>query len=506
MKYRIRKINSRLFLLLPILLVIINHSPVLAEIMTLDDAVEIALEQSPTMKQTKLNLSSSEHDLKANQASLKSQFSLTLTPYQYSKTLKLDEYNSRYYYSEYKKTAAELSVLQPIKWLDGTFRITNNFYWDESSSDRLNIFGDSLGGLDTTRYGGSSQYHNLFRVSYNQPLFTYNRTKMEQKELVLALENAQLNYSIQRLQIENQVTQSFLELYYVQKSSLISKEEYDNAVESYDIIKSKVEAGLSASEELYQAELSMANSRSSMINNQNRLDNAMDNFKVLLGLPLEKEIEISADVHKLFVDVDLEKALKYGLDNRMELRLKDIEIQTAMNNLIRAKSDNEFKASVDLSYGLSNSNDQFDNLFKSPEKDHSIGITFNIPLIDWGRKKHQIASSEAQVESRYISADEERNNIILAIRQAYRDLQNQKAQVEIAETNVKNARLTYELNLERYKNGDLSSKDMNFYQTQLSSEQLGEVSALINYQIGLMNLKLETLWDFEANRSVLNNE
>jgi len=101
-------------------------------------------------------------------------------------------------------------------------------------------------------------------------------------------------------------------------------------------------------------------------------------------------------------------------------------------------------------------------------------------------------------------SEEERKDIILQIRQAYRSLQNQKTQVEIAEANVKNARLTYELNLERYKNGDLSSKDMSFYQTQLSNEQLGEVRALINYQVRILDLKIQTLYDFEKNCSVLN--
>ncbi len=50
----------------------------------------------------------------------------------------------------------------------------------------------------------------IFHSIFDQPLFTYNRTKLQLKELQFALENAQLNYAIQLLALEKQVTQAFL--------------------------------------------------------------------------------------------------------------------------------------------------------------------------------------------------------------------------------------------------------------------------------------------------------
>ncbi len=78
-----------------------------------------------------------------------------------------------------------------------------------------------------------------------------------------------------------------------------------------------------------------------------------------------------------------------------------------------------------------------------------------------------------------------------------------KRQMEIAEKSIKNAELTYAINLERYRNGDLSSKDLQFYQLQLSTQKLSLVQAMINNKLALLDLKIRTLWDFEANRSIL---
>lgn len=467
--------------------------PVGAGQMSLDEALEIAFTKSPTIQRAVNGLQISEHNLEAQQASLKSQFNLTLTPYAYSKDRVFNELVSQYNTQEQKSSAMQFSINQPIKWTDGTLRIIESLDWREASSS----FTGSM--TETT-------YRNSLYLSLNQPLFTYNRTKLQLKDLELNLEKAQLNYAIQRLQIEQQVTSQFLRLYYYQRSVQISREELTNSRESYEIIKSKVDAGISAEEELYQADLTWANSRASLENSQIQYENALDNFKILLGLPLEDDFEVTADIRKELVEVNAARAIEHGLASRMELRQLDIDIQNAMHNLIRTGADNEFEASVDVTYGLVGTDPEFNNLYDSPTRNQSIQVSVNIPLYDWGRKKHRLAASQAQVDNARLSADEERRQVTYEIRQAYRSLQNQKTQIEIAEKNVKNARLTYEINLERYRNGDLSSKDISFYQDQLSREQLNEVSALINYRLALLDIKIRSLWDFKTNQPVVANK
>ena len=481
-------------ILITILIVLISVGRLYpVEKLTLDRALEIAFKNSPSIQETALRLEISEHNLKAQQASLKSQFNLTITPVDISDSRVFNELTSSYNTQERVKSEAQFSITQPIKWTDGTLTIIEKINWQDASSS----------------YTGSvkeSNYSNSLYFRFNQPLFTYNRTKLRTKELKLALENARLNYAIRKLQIENQVTQQFLNLYYRLKSIEISNEEFKNSTESFEIIGSKVDAGISAKEELYQADLTRANSQASLESNQIQYENALDNFKILLGVPFEMELEIITDIRKSLREVDLSKAVTHGLNNRMELRQKDIAVQNALNDIIRTAAENEFKASVDVSLGLTGTDNKFKDIYQSPNNDKLVAISVNIPIFDWGKKKHNLAASHAQVESSKLSAREEKRNIQLEIRQAYRNLQLQKTNIGIAEKNVKNARLTYEINLERYKGGDLSSKDMQFYQLQLSEEQLKEVQALINYKVALLDLKIRTLWDFEKNRPLVEVE
>ncbi|HSO77900.1 MAG TPA: TolC family protein, partial [Bacteroidales bacterium] len=158
--------------------------------------------------------------------------------------------------------------------------------------------------------------------------------------------------------------------------------------------------------------------------------------------------------------------------------------------------------SLGLSIGLFGDNENFRNVYDSPVDNEDVSLSLSIPLWDWGERKSRIKASEASIETAMISLDEEKNDIILTIRKVYRSLLNLRNQIEIARQNVTNAQLTYELNLEKYKNGDLTGMDLNIYQNQLSEKQLSYTNSLISYKLELLNLKIQTLYDFENNVSI----
>ncbi len=462
------------------------------EVLTLEEAFKIAETESPDLKRSMLNLERYRKSLEAQRAALKSRFSLDVAPLQFSRNRRFDRRVSEWYTNEDFQTNALFRVEQPILLTDGTISLTNEFGWQSSFSDASDIQSDVF-------------YNNLY-LNLNQPLFTYNRQKLELKELELNFENANISYAMQRLNMERNVTEFFYNVYMAQRNLDIAKDELENTQKSYEIIENKVEAGLAAKEELYQAELNLATARSSLQNQEVVLENAKDQLKLYLGMDLYNEFSILADVAVNPVPVDLEKAIETGLKLRMELRQREIDIQSSQFELIRTKSMNEFRGDVNLRLGISGDNPDLDKIFDAPTNSPSVGVNFNIPLFDWGEKKARIAAQEAAVESQKLSLSEQKNEIIIGIRQAYRNLQNQREQIEIARQNQTNAQLTYEINLERYENGDLTGMDLNLYQNQLSEKKIAYAQALINYKIELLNLKIQSLYDFEANEPVIPSE
>lgn len=459
------------------------------EPLSLPQAMEVARGNSPDILRARMSLEASEERLKAQNAALKSRFSLTLEPILYDRSDEFNAFFSTFNRTETVQSSGLFIVSQPIVPTDGTLSLRNQFSWRDVTSE----FGSAQ---------NRSFSNNLF-LTYQQPIFTFNRTKLDLRDVELDLENTQINYSLQELLLEVQVAQAFYGAFRQKMSLQVSREEYQNTQRSYQIIENKVSAGLAAREELYQAELNLTSSRSTVQNNQVALENSLDDFKRLIGMPIAEEIDVVAEVTQAPVAVDLDRAIEYALKNRQELRQRQINIQSARANLTRSTAINEFRGNVNLSYGIFGNDEEFSRLYDKPTENQRVSLSLEIPIYDWGERKSRIRAAEVSVESSNLSLEEERTGIIIDIRKAYRNLENQVIQIEIAEQNVRTAQLTYDINLERYENGDLTSMDLNQFQTQLSAKKIGLVEALINYKLALLDLKVKSLWDFERNQPVL---
>jgi outer membrane protein TolC len=371
---------------------------------------------------------------------------------------------------------------------DARVSLVNRFGYKDSYSEYSNL---------TTK-----GFSNNLSLVLDQPLFTYNRTKLQLKELQLALENSQLSYAIQLLALERQVATAFYQVYQQQQSLQIALQAYENMQKSYEISKNKVDAGISPREEFFQAELNLATTKSDLENRQVSLENAKDDFKLLIGMSLYDDLIVLPDISVDTVSVDIAFAIDQGLANRMELRQREIDVEGSQFDLIQTKALNEFRGSLGLSVGLFGDNEKFTDIYANPTDNEGVSLSLTIPLWDWGEKRSRIKATQASIESSQISLEEEQSNIIIDIRKVYRNLLNLQNQIEIARRSVINAQLTYDLNLEKYKNGDLTGMDLNIFQNQLSEKKLTYTNSLISYKLELLNLKIQTLYDFEKKQPV----
>ncbi|MDR3245415.1 MAG: TolC family protein [Prevotellaceae bacterium] len=455
--------------------------------LTIEKAMDIAQKNSPALRTSQMNLERYKQMLIAQQASLKSQFSLNVSPVNYSRSRQFDTRFSEWYTNENLTSGGEFQVAQPILRTDGVVSLINSFAWQTSSSD-----------INGVKNNNDAFTNNLY-LRISQPVFTYNRRKMELKQLEFNFENANISYALQRLETERQITSQFYSVYTAQSNLKISKEELENVQQSYDIIKNKVEADLAAKDELFQAELNLATTRSSVDASKVRLENAKDQLKRTLGLPLSEDLNADTEVDIKIVNIDLDKAIEYGLNTRLELRQREISGEELNFELIRTKAMNEFKGDVSLSFGLLGDNSNFGKIYDNPTQNPRVAITFAIPIFDWGEKKARIKAQKMSQEVHDLNKEEDKIGIELNIRQVWRNLENLRTQISIAEQSVRNAQLTYDLNLTRYREGDITGMDISQFQTQLSSKKMSYTQSLIDYKIELLNLKILSLFDFEKN-------
>ena len=455
----------------------------------LERALEIAMSNSPTIRKQQNALERSRENLNRQRARLRTSFSLSITPIQYSERTSFNELFSTFYDSRTTSSSGTFTINQPIKLTDGTLYLSNDFGYRDAYS----------GFTDDT----DISYSNNLTLNYRQPLFTYNGMKMETRRLELALESTELNYAIQTLQLEYNVMSRFYSVYKAGEELAIQEEQLAAKEESYGIARQKADAGLMALEALYQEEVGLAQTKSNIETSRLDYQASLDDFKQLIGLSLDEEVEVEADIDFAPVAVDYGEALAYGLSHRMELRQQAIDIRNQMDGVVQAGADNEFEGALELSYGTFGTSGELADVYDEPEKDRGFRITFEIPIWDWGAKQSGIRAAETSLRDAEIDLEELKKDIVIQIRRAWREVDAAARQIELKRIEVRNARLTYDIALENYRNGDISSYDLSQQQTQFTQARLDETQALIDYRLALLDLKIKSLWDFENDRPAI---
>ncbi|MFC1490297.1 TolC family protein [Candidatus Latescibacterota bacterium] len=458
--------------------------------LSLEKAIELGMTNSPSIKRTQFSLERSDLQLEMQKARLKSNISLRLNPFNYRQSLSFDEQRSVWSTTETSRSSASFRIDQPIVFTDGTLSLDNSISWQES----YNSFSDRR----------SKTFDNNMTVSYTQPILkSYNATEMDLYELELDVENARYQEAMQILNLEQSITRQFYSVYQAKKNLEIAKSDLDKSEQTYIIQKNKVDAGLLPAEEMYQAEITRASSQLSYRNQIVSYDNTLDNFKQQLGISIDDSIDVDTDITHKAVEVDLDKALTNALKARMEIRQQEMNVIQAYNAVIRAKAENKINGDVTLSYGLSGNSEDVGSIYDNPTNNGQVNLALEIPIFDWGVKESQIKLSEIGIDTAELSQEDERISIILAIRSAVRELDNLVTQIDIEGQRVIVAQLTYDINAQKYANGNITSMDLSLVQDQLTSAKQSEISALINYKNALLSMKVISLWDFEKDEPVL---
>jgi len=452
-------------------------------------ALEVALRQSPEVVQARLTLEQSQEVYRAVVAGQQLSAALSLTPIGYSNDLQLNNTYNSWNTNRNTQSSADLKLSQPVWLTGGTFSVDGNLGWNDLFTSLFN------------RESRSFDYHST--IGYSQPILLYNQLRMTLSQLRLTLENNQIIYAMKILSMEHDIAGDFYGLYQDQVNFEIAKQQLRDDQQSYDITKNKVILGLSPQSDLYQAEINLAQSQSSLQNNEVTWENAAEAFKQRLAINLDTVLIIAVDTATGAAAIDVNKAVANGLQARMELRQAQITLDNSQFSLIQTRSSGFVSGSVNGSIGLSGNSTEFQRLFQNPAKSQALSISLVLPLWDFGANRANVKASEIGLRQSRLSLDQEKTTVILSIRKEYRTISNLRSQIAIARKSAQNAQFTYDLNLQKYRTGAMSALDLNQYEIQLTQAKSALANAIVSYKIEMLNMKVLSLWDFENDKPVV---
>jgi len=463
--------------------------------LSLEESIEIAKSQSYDIQSLLQEKIIAENELKAATAFLRTNVSMNFTLPQYIETVREweDSEGISYFAVKTLRGSGDLNVRQPLP-TDGTIFVTTGL------SSVNDYFGNKRGTTFNTRIGLSQPLNSFW--GYNSIRSDLKRARLNYERSNKALKRAELNTVYD-------VSSSYYTLLLQQKRAEIAQMNLERQTEAYEISKNKYEAGLIREVESLQLEVDLAEAQNSYDMNHLNLKSYTNSFKRLIGIELNAIVTLKSEMTDYhIVNVNADKAVEMAIMNRLEIRDREIQIELQQIQINRQKAAGLPQASLDAWWekiGVSNldMSNTYPTSFSSTWNDfgvrpsnYRVGLTLNIPIIDWGRNRSLVRAAEARQQQNYLSKEDEERGIEVEVRNLVNNLQTTLSRLKLLERNVSVAERSYTITLQRFTDGDIDSQALALELTRLNSAQSIHLDAFVSYQLLLADLTRKTFYDF----------
>jgi outer membrane protein TolC len=486
---------NRIFPFLVVFFVFANFTTLSAQdelrILTLDDAIEIARQQSPDALMAKHRFRSSYWQYRSFRASYLPSLTLYGTLPDFDRSIRTISTVEGEVFSPQttNRIYGGLSLNQRIGLTGGTLSLNSNL----SRID--NIFENP----DTTYTQYSS---SLLNITYRQPIFQYNSFKWEQKIEPMVYDEAKKKYVEDMEQVSLTTTNYFFNLLAAQiqeKIALINQANYDTL---YKIAVGRYNLGKIAENDLLQLELQYLRANSAVKEAELDVDNQLFRFKSFLRIQDDLDIDLIIPDDFIQFFVNAEKAIEEARYNNSEALGFTRRLIEAESSVAMAKLDGRFDAELFAVYGLTNNATIIEELNNNPLDQQQIQLGITLPLLDWGVARGRIKMAESNQELVRTSVEQEQIDFDQEVFLKVAQFNMQFDQVKIAAKSDTVAQKGYDITKARYLIGKISITDLNIAQAEANSSKGNYINALWTYWRNYYDLRRLTLFDFERNQPI----
>lgn len=326
-------------------------------------------------------------------------------------------------------------------------------------------------------------------VSASMPLISvplWKSLKISGYDVELAVEKARSS----KIDLIDQVKRSFYQVLLARDAHGVYKQAYDNAVYNYNEIKQKYEQGLLAEYDLIRANVNVKNAEPNMYDAENSLILARWQLKALMGLDLEADIECVGSL------ADYEENLIpdfIGMDTNLtnNSTLKQLNLQYEQLEKNKQMQIAQYYPSLNLNfkYEWISSNNDFKINHYNWDPYTTIGVTLKVPIFSGGKRYSNV--KQAQINQKQLSDqyfDTERN-LRVAVKQYTDQMSTCIKQYNAASAGVTEAEKSYTITMKRYETGEGTLLEINDSQLSLTQAQLNLNQSIYNYLVAKSSLE-----------------
>ncbi|MGM9765293.1 MAG: TolC family protein [Candidatus Cryptobacteroides sp.] len=353
-------------------------------------------------------------------------------------------------------------------------------------------------------YGTRSKtwYSQPVTVSYRQPLFAYNQFKWDKLISPKEYEKGKRVYieSMEKLTIE--VVEAYNALILASMNNHIAQTNYDNTVRMHNVAGERMKLGSVTRDEYLQLELRMLNDSISINETAVKVRDAQMNLNSLLGFDESVEIQPVLAENLPDVTMDYDMVLSKTMENSSFNLENEIALLNAGADIAKARADRGITVSLNARFGLTDTAPTIGGAYKSPLDQEVVGLSFSVPVFDWGLGKGKVQKAKAAEAVVKAQVQQSENDYRRTLFTAVGQFNSQARQCSVSRRAMKIAGERYELTMENFRNGSASVTDLNTAQSENNDALQKYISDVSNYWSYYYKLRQYTLYDFIGGKDI----
>jgi Outer membrane efflux protein len=464
------------------------YSQATQKILSLDDVLRIARDQSPQALLSRHKYRTSYWEFRSYTAKYLPNLSLNATLPDFNRSISqitLPDGTEAYVAQNLMNNYGTLNLQQNIGLTGGNIFVSSDLA-------RNDLFADKTHSYSSTPV----------RIGISQPLLSYNPMKWERKIEPLKYEEAKKTYIRAMEDVSKSAIDYFFDLAQSQLILQISNVNYFNADTLYKIAKGRYNIGTIAENELLQMELSLLNAGTQLTEAKIDLELKKSRLKSFLGYNESVEIVLQIPTIIPKLKVDYEKVYSEAMKNNPDILDMDRQILEAMQNVAQARAAKRLNATLNASYGLTQTAAQINAVYANPIDQEVVHVGIAMPILDWGMRKGQFKMAQSNEEV-----------VRTQVKQAQIDFQ-QNIYLQVMRFNVQDrqffaaaksdtiAQLRYELSKQRFMIGKIDVLNLNVSLTDKDAAKRAYIEALHTYWSYYYTIRQLSLFDFETNTPI----
>ena len=318
-------------------------------------------------------------------------------------------------------------------------------------------------------------------ISAAMPLINaqlWQSLKLSALDVELAIEQARSS----KISLVSQVKQSFYAVLLAKEAYNVYKEVYDNAQKNFEDIEKKYNVGKASEFEYLRAKVNVNNAEPEVFNAESSVELAIWQLKAIMGINLDTEIDIEGKLSDyeeelLTPIITTDSANFENNTNLLQLKLQD-------EMLSRTIKMSKFQYIPTLSASFAYNYNAMGNTFDMNWNPYSVvALSLNIPIFDGFSKRNNIRQYKKTQDILRLNIEDAERNLNIALQNYHDQMNTSVKRYTAAEATLEMAQKSYNISEKMYELGKATLVELNDAQLALTQAQLTMSQAIYQFMV-----------------------